>query len=461
MAERKQPEPRNHTSAPEIKLPEALAEERLVLGAILSGTPFSVAADLLSVNDLSLESHRRIWLRMSEVAARSTPVDATTLANELKAHGQLESIAQGALGPLSYLTSLSAETPAIENLQAYCSIIKSRSLERQLFALNRRFAKGILSGTMDIRQALDSLGAEVQKLQDEASSGQREEGQTPEEVIANYPGGISSFLDPSLRPQGHRTCFTKLDELTGGFLGGQLIVLSGRTSSGKSMLALNIAHNFVFQDPPIPTAIFTFEMPASELLNRMISSMSGVAQFQIKNNFLDADKRRRMAEALSKITEAPLRISGRESQSVGHICAQSRRMVKKSGIKFIVIDHLGLIDSDSGGNTNRAQEINKWTRRLKLLAMELNIPVLLLCQLSRPGKDKTAKRPDLEDLKDSSGIEQDADIVMFTYRPWLFQRDDDSLKDKAELLICKHRDGELASIPLIFNGSILKFLNAE
>lgn len=460
MGDRSKPEPRNHAPTPEIKLPEAIAEEKLVLGAILSGTPFSVAADLLAVHDLSLESHRRIWLRMSEVAARGVPCDRVVIANELKAHGQLESVSYGALGGLAYLASLGDEIPAVESLTAYANIVKSRSLERQLFTLNRRFAKGILSGTLDIRQALDSLGAEVQKLQDEAAAGDRNEGKSTEEVILEYPGGLPALLDPSLRPQGWRTCYSQVDDKLGGFMPGQLLVLSGRTASGKTAWALNVVHNFIFQDPPIPSAIFSFEMPPSALINRLISTISGVAAYRIRNNFLNADERRRMAEAVGKLQDAPLRFAGQEAQDINLICSSARKMVK-AGIKFIVIDHLNLIDSTRAGNVNRAEEINRFTRRLKLLAMELQIPILLLCQLKQFNSKEVGRKPELEDLKDSSAISQDADIVMFTFRKWLTDKSNDDLKDKAELIIAKNRDGEIFDCPLIYNGSILKFLNAD
>lgn len=454
MADRKKPEPAK-SAVQEIILPSDLQAEKTVLGAILSGTPFAAIADLLRVDDWSIESHRRCAARMAEIHARGVPVDRLTLANELRVHGQLESV-----GGLSFLADLGRDAPALENLAAHAGIIKTKSIERQLFTLNRRFAKGILSGSLDVRQALDSLIVDAQKLQDEAHARDQEDGSTPAAIIDAFPGGAQAFLDPTSRPRGIQTGFAKLDDMMGGFKGGELIVLGARPGMGKSSFAMNIAEFIIFGEEPQPVGVFSFEMSADSLLQRMASSCSRVSNYRIRHNYVNADERSRMQLALSKIYDAPLHVHDKGQRTIGEIISTIRRGVQKQGWVMTVIDYLQLINSSGRFNTKN-DEVSDWTRRLKLLAMELNHPILLLSQLKRLGnsgqKTDEKRKPTLEDLRDSGSIEQDADAVALLHRPEVYSPDRDDLKGKAELLLAKQRNGPMGRIPLIFEGQFTRF----
>lgn len=453
------------TEAPqpaEVKLPCDPAVERLVLGAVLSGTPFATASELLQADDFSLEIHRRVFLRMADLHKRAAPIDYAAVANELRLHGQLESIAQGTVGPLEYLVSLSRDAPALPNLESHCRILKDRSLERQLFQVNRRYAKGVLSGTLDVKQALDSLAAEVQRLQDAAYVGSGERpGKNPREIIEGFTGGIEAFLNPELRPRGLMSGLHKLDEMMGGFRGGQIITIAGRTSAGKSALALNIVEKLaVREEDPVACGYFTFEMPGSAMVNRLISSRARVDDFRIRNNYINAAERRRMQEALAEIVEAPIYMLEQEYHKINDVCAQLRQLVRKSEVRLAVVDHLGLVRSDMRFD-NKAQELDMFMQRLKLTAMDLDIPILVLCQLKRPPNQTAGKPPELEDLKDSSGIEQNSDAVLMIWREWLLKSDREDNKEKGTIFIRKQREGSIGAVKVKFLSGFTRFENAD
>lgn len=434
-------------------LPCNLDSERMILGSILlNGERYQQVAGVIEADDFSLESHRRIFLRMQELQAAGDSIDRVTVANALMRIGQLQSV-----GGLTYLSSLDSGLPEIPNPDSYARIVKEKAtLRKTIFAAQALISRCYDEG-QDSAAILTQADADIQRLN---AGSQLHAGLTPAQVIEAYPGGISAFLQPSLRPKGMQTGFFKLDDMTGGFHGGQLVVLAGRTSSGKSAFAMNITEKLLFEDK-IPCDIFTFEMQDWEILNRMMSSRAKVSNYRIKHDFVGPAERRRMQEALSEIVDAPLLVSGKQVQDIHHICSQIERSVDKRGSRFVVIDHLGLLHSDGRSKDNRAQEISNWTRRLKLLAGKKNIVILLLCQLSRVPKQMLGKKHSLEDLKDSSSIEQDADMVMFTWREVLFRDAREDLKDKAEILIRKQRNGAIGEIPLKFFGDLTRFCNPD
>jgi replicative DNA helicase len=434
-------------------LPSNIDAERFVLGSILLNQDvYFQVAGALDADDFSLEKHRRIFARMKDLYEAGEKIDRVTLANELIKRGQLESV-----DGLAYLVSLDEGLPEIKNLDSYIRIVKDKSTLRRLIFSAQKIIDRCLIGEEDPAEILAGAEETLLKL-GEARAGERLE--TPESIISKFPGGVSAFLDPSQRVSGLSTGFTKFDEMTGGMHGGELIILAARPSMGKTALALNIAQH-VATHPQMrkPVAIFSLEMSSASLLTRLLCAAARVDQHKFRAGYLNQEERRRLQVALSDLTESPLFLDDTAGVNLMDVHAKLRRMKAEHGLSLVVIDYLQLMSS-RGRAENRNQEVSAISRGLKLMAKDLDVPFLVLSQLSRASETRPGDhKPQLSDLRDSGSIEQDADLVMFIYRAEVYHRDREDLKGLADLIIAKQRNGPIGTVPLRFLGQFTRFEN--
>ncbi len=434
-------------------LPASLDTERFVLGTILlNDTYYLQVAGALDVDDFSLEKHRRIFGRMKDLYEKGERIDRVTLADELIKQGQLESV-----DGLAYLVSLDDGLPEISNVDSYIRIVKDKSTLRKMIFNAQKVIDRCLIGEEGPDQILASAEESLQKLGESRANDQLI---TADAVLASFPGGIGAFLDPSQRLRGLSTGFTKFDEMTGGLNGGELIILAARPAMGKTALAMNIAQH-VATHPQMrkPVAVFSLEMSSSSLLTRLLCAGARVDQHKFRAGFLNQDERRKLQVTLANITESPLFLDDTPGVNLMDVHAKLRRMKAQHGLSLVVIDYLQLMSS-RGRSENRNQEVSAISRGLKLLAKDLDVPFLVLSQLSRAAETRPGDHtPQLSDLRDSGSIEQDADIVMFIYREEVYKRDREDLKGLAEVIIAKQRNGPIGKVPLRFLGAYTRFEN--
>ncbi|MGA2186205.1 MAG: replicative DNA helicase [Bryobacteraceae bacterium] len=434
-------------------LPANLDAERFVLGSILlDDSTFIETAGLLEAGDFSLEKHRRIFQRMTELFERGERIDRVTLANELMKLGQLESV-----DGLSYLVSLDDGLPHIANLESYVRIVKDKSLLRRIIFSSQKLIDRCFIGEDDPNEILAGAEENLLKLGDSRSSDALANCDT---IIRDYEGGVNAFLDPSKRIKGLSTGYLKLDEMTGGLHGGELLILAGRPSMGKTALALNIAQHIATNSQARQTvAVFSLEMSKESLLTRMICAGARVDQQKFRAGYLNQDERRQLQLSANELVKAPLFIDDTAGINIMDMHAKLRRLRSESGLGLVIVDYLQLM-TGRGRFENRNAEVSSLSRGFKLLAKELKVPMLVLSQLSRaPETRQGDHRPQLSDLRESGSIEQDADLVAFIFREEIYKPDREDLKGKAELLVAKQRNGPIGRVNLFFLKHCTKFEN--
>jgi replicative DNA helicase len=312
-----------------------------------------------------------------------------------------------------------------------------------------------LAGEEDPDQILAGAEETLLKLGDARVKGGL---QTAGQILEDYEGGISAFLDPSKRIKGISTGFAKFDEYTGGLHGGDLFILAARPSVGKTALALNIAQH-VSMKLKQTVAVFSLEMSKESLLTRMLCSTARVDSQKFRGGFLSQDERRKLSHAVNEMAEAPLWVDDSAGLHLMDMHAKLRRLQSERKLGLVIVDYLQLM-TGRGRYENRVQEVSALSRGMKLLAKELNVPMLVLSQLSRaPEMRQGDHRPQLSDLRESGSIEQDADLVAFIFREEMYKRDNEDLKGLAELIIAKQRNGPVGTVNLVFLHSQTKFEN--
>jgi|SRR5579862_4426618 len=431
-------------------MPSNVEVERSVLGAVLLDDGlFVTTAASLTPDDFSLEKHRRIFARMTELQARGEPIDRITVANELMKHGELESC-----DGLSYIVSLDDHLPMTLNIDGYVRIVKEKSILRRIIFAGQHMMNRALMGEEDPQTILAGAQEGLLRL---GNSDTRTCIATPSQVLEGYPGGMNAFLNPSEAPRGLSTGFLKLDEKTNGLQNGDLVVLAGRPSMGKTALALNIASHAAWQSHR-KIAIFSLEMSKEAIATRLVTTSARVNQHKYRAGYLSADDRKRLNDATQHFLVSGIRLDD-QAAMVLDIHSKCRRMKAAEGLDLVIIDYLQLIQSP-GKNPNRNQEISEMSRSLKLMAKDLEAPIIVLSQLSRACEVRQGDhRPQLSDLRDSGSIEQDADVVMFVYREEVYNRDREDLKGAAELILAKQRNGPVGKIELLFLHELIKFEN--
>ena len=440
------------THTTEKGLPTNVDAERFVLGSILLDDSFYIqAAGSLESDDFSLEKHRRIFRRMGDLHERAEKIDRITVANELMKTNELE-----ACDGLSYLVSLDDGLPQLPNVDSYIRIVKDKAVLRRIILASQHMINRCL---LDAEEPDEILAGAEETLLKLGEARVKSGLMNADQILRGYEGGINAFLDPSKRIKGLSTGFTRLDEYTGGLHGGDLVIVAARPSMGKTALALNIAQHVALKLKQT-VAVFSLEMSKESLLTRMLCSAARVDSQRFRAGFLSQEERRKLNQALHELVEAPLWIDDTPGLHLMDMHAKLRRLQsERQHIGLVVLDYLQLM-SGQGRFENRNQEVSALSRGLKLLAKELNVPMMVLSQLSRAVENRPGDhRPQLSDLRESGSIEQDADLVGFIFREEVYHRDREDLRGLAELIVAKQRNGPVGTVNLVFLHSQTKFEN--
>jgi replicative DNA helicase len=427
------------------------AEQSVIGGLMLDNKAWERVGDKLVAEDFYRRDHRLIFDAIGELAERNQPCDAVTVSEFLDRKGQIEEA-----GGLAYLGQLAMDTPSAANTVAYADIVRERSMLRELIRVGGEIAGSAFQS--DGRDAASLVDAAERSVFEIAEKGHRRgSGFVPlKEILPRTIDRLDELQSSEGHVTGAPTGFDDLDRMTAGLHPGDLVIIAGRPSMGKTSLAMNIAEHIAISAAK-PVAIFSMEMSAEQLSFRMISSLGRVNQSHLRTgNFSDEDWHR-INSAVSVMSNASVFIDDSPALNPTEVRARARRLKREHGLGLIVVDYLQLMQV-SGSGENRATEISEISRSLKALAKELSLPVIALSQLNRSVEQRTDKRPVMSDLRESGAIEQDADLIAFIYRDEVYNKDT-LRKGIADIIVAKQRNGPIGDIQLTFLGEYTKFEN--
>lgn len=432
-------------------IPYSIEAEQAVIGGILiDSNSVAAVSEIIKEQDFYFEHNKNIFAAMQVLFNSNQPIDIVTVANLLEQYGNLE-----AIGGVNYLSSVAASVPTTANISQYAEIVSQKALLRRLVEAGGKIADLGYNAPDGVEAAVE----EAEKIVFDILQNKDSQGIVHiKEVLGTSFTMMSEMADKKGKVSGVPTGFGYLDQMTSGLQNSDLILIAARPAMGKTSFALNIAQNAAIRNG-VTTAIFNLEMSKEQLANRIICGEAMVSGNKLKEGSLDADDWIRIGENLAQIEQAPIFIDDSSSVTVSEIRAKCRRLKQRYNLGLVIIDYLQLMQ---GGRSdgNRQQEVSEISRSLKILAKELNIPIITLSQLSRGPEGRTNKRPMLSDLRESGAIEQDADIVIFLYRDEYYNPDSPD-KNIAECIIAKHRNGETGTIKLWWDGSHTKFMHLE
>ncbi|HEV2395573.1 MAG TPA: replicative DNA helicase [Candidatus Sulfotelmatobacter sp.] len=432
-------------------LPANVDAERSILGAILlDNFAYNQAAEHLRTEDFSLDSHRRIYACMVDLAESSRPIDMITLIEELDRHKDLQPI-----GDVAYVSSLVEGVPERPSIEHYVRIVRDKALLR-----------GVISAaTTAIARASDQSDSAEDVLSDtEAAIFQLSEKRIGrgfmgiQEIVRETFGSVDALLQRGQRITGLATHYNDLDEMTSGLQRSDLVIIAARPSMGKTAFVMNIAENASIEDQQV-VAVFSLEMSREALLMRLLCSQARVDAHKMRTGSLWQDDTKRVVKAMEQLAHAPIYIDDTPGISLSEMRAKVRRLKQAQGrLDLIVVDYLQLMSGGGKRFENRTQEVSAISRGLKALAKELQVPVIALSQLSRAPESRGGDhRPQLADLRESGSIEQDADLVMFIFREEVYKQDDPELQGRAEIIIAKQRNGPIGRVKMAFLKHCTRF----
>ena len=432
------------------------AEQSVIGGLLLENEALDKVADILNAEDFYQFDHKTIFQHIAKLIERNRPADIVTVAESLESMAELTQI-----GGIAYLASLAQNTPTAANIRRYAEIVRERAIMRKLVTVGSGIADSAYSPNgRDAQQLLDEAEAKIFQI---AEGGKRSsEGFQDIKVLLPQVAERIDMLFSRDNPSdvtGIPTGFSDLDSMTSGFQGGDLVIVAGRPSMGKTAFSINIAEN-VALDTGLPVAIFSMEMASTQLAMRMIGSVGRLDQHRMRTGRLEDEDWEKLTTALGKLNEAPIFIDEGAALSSFDVRARARRLHRQCGkLGLIVVDYLQLMAAPAGRQgENRATEISEISRSLKALAKELDVPVVALSQLNRSVEQRPDKRPVMSDLRESGAIEQDADLILFIYRDEVYNPDSTD-KGTAEIIIAKQRNGPIGRVRLTFIGEHTRFEN--
>ena len=434
--------------------PYSLEAEQAVLGGLmLENGAWDQIADKLNEDDFHLFDHRIIFQAISELAYHNQPFDVVTLADKIK---HAENSAINNKNVTAYIATLAKETPTAANISAYADIVREKSILRKLASTGTEIASSAYQTKgQDSRQLLDIAEKKIFEIGDH---GQRQLSgfKDMKVLLKTTVERIDELYERGDSITGIATGFDQFDENTSGLQNGDLIIVAGRPSMGKTSLTMNIAEYAAIQKQS-SIAIFSMEMPSHQLTMRMLSSIGRINQQSIRTGKLTEEDWPRLTSAVSMLSEAKIFIDDSPALSPTEIRARARRLKREHGLSMIIIDYLQLMQiTDS--SENRTNDVSEISRSLKALAKELNVPVIALSQLNRSLEQRTDKRPVMSDLRESGAIEQDADLIVFIYRDEVYN-DESPDKGTAEIIVAKQRNGPIFKSRLTFLGQYTRFEN--
>ncbi len=448
---------RGQVNAPDYgKLPpQAVDLEEAVLGALmLDKEALTDVVEILKKDSFYKDAHQKIYEAILDLFQKAEPIDILTVTQELKKRGELEIIG----GPF-YIAQLTNRVASSANVEFHARIISQKHIQRELIKISSDTIKKAYDETIDVFDLLD--GAEA-KLFEVAEGSIRRSYEDMNKLLHKAVKQLE-IISKSDGTSGVPTGFTNLDRVTGGFQKSDMIVIAARPGMGKTAFVLSLARNAAV-DYKKGVALFSLEMSSLQLVNRLISSETEIAGEKLKKGNLEPYEWEQLNARIGKLTNAPIYINDTPGLSVFELRAQCRRLKAEKDIQMVIIDYLQLMTASLEGKGNREQEISAISRAVKGIAKELDIPVIALSQLSRAVETRGGdKRPQLSDLRESGAIEQDADMVMFIYRPEYYSitadEDGNSTQGLGELIIAKHRNGSTEDVKIRFQNHLAKFVN--
>ncbi len=439
-----------------LKLPphSVEAEQSVLGGLLLENEAFDRIADIIGADDFYRHDHRIIFEHVSRLIEHGRPADIVTVAEALDSGAQLAGV-----GGIAYLGALAQNVPSAANIRRYAEIVRERAVMRKLVEVGTGIAESAFTPQgKDAAQLLDEAEAKIFEI---AEGGRR--GTQGFVDIRTLLPQVADRIDQLFQREGGSdvtgipTGFTDLDSMTSGLQPGDLVIVAGRPSMGKTAFSLNIAEN-VALDSGLPVAVFSMEMGATQLAMRMIGSVGRLDQHKMRTGRLEDEDWVRLTHALGRLNDAPLFIDESAGLNALEVRARARRLHRQCGrLGLIVVDYLQLMAATRQGE-NRATEISEISRALKALAKELDVPVVALSQLNRSLEQRPNKRPVMSDLRESGAIEQDADLILFIYRDQVYNPDSPD-KGTAEIIIGKQRNGPIGTVRLTFLGEHTRFEN--
>jgi replicative DNA helicase len=441
--------------ADQVNMPPAAveAEKSLLGGLMMDNHAWDRIAGRVSEVDFYRPDHRAIFNAIFLLSERTQPFDAVTVSEHLESLNKLTEA-----GGLPYLAALVKDTPSTANILSYADIVRERSLLRELIEVGNDIAASAFNPEGRTgKELVDDAERHVFEIAEKGTRGKKDFVRL-NSICSDMVDRLDKLHGAGEAITGLSTGFDAFDEKTQGLQKGDLIILAGRPSMGKTTLALNIAENAAFKlEDPMPVAIFSMEMSTEQLALRFVSSLGQVRQQHLRNGkFSDSDWPR-ITTALDQMAQAPVYIDDTPSLSPSDLRSRARRLKRQHSIGLIVVDYLQLMQVP-GTAENRTTEISYISRSLKALARELDVPVIALSQLNRSVEQRPDRRPIMSDLRESGAIEQDADLVIFIYRDDQYHKDSER-KGQADVMIAKHRNGETGDLILTFRGEFSRFEN--
>lgn len=433
--------------------PQDIEAEQAVIGSMLTDQEaVNAAVETLKPEDFYREDNKIIYSALLNLYNKAQAIDIITLKSELSAMGKLD-----AIGGLEYIAELPEKVPTTSNVERYIKIVEEKSMLRNLIKAANDIIDAGYDQTEDVEDIMDEA---EKKIFNVVQNREQNIGfASISDVLVESFTKLEELYNSKQTVTGIPTGFADLDRKTAGLHGSELILVAARPAMGKSAFALNIG-TYAATRAKVPVAIFNLEMSKDQLANRILCSEALVDSNHVRTGELTDDELAKLAEASGELSQAPIYICDTPGISVMEIRARCRKLKMEKNIGLIIIDYLQLIQGSAKNANNRVQEIAEISRSLKILAKELNVPVIALSQLSRAVEARDDHRPMLSDLRESGSIEQDADIVMFLYRDDYYNQESNK-KNIAEVIIAKQRAGETGTVELAWVGQYTKFGNLE
>ena len=435
--------------------PQDIVAEKSLLGAIMiAENTITEVLNIVRPSDFYESRHQTIYEAMINLYDRHKPIDLLTLTAELKSIKKLKSI-----GGAEYLTELSNFVPAAAHARAYAEIVERASTRRRLIKAGTEIAEKAYEDDANVG---DLVGTAEKQLFEVSDKIIKSDYVPMNELLADAFDRIEELHKNKGALRGLKTGFRDLDKKTAGFQQGDLIIVGARPAMGKTTFAQNLAYNIASINKR-GVLFFSMEMAAGEIIDRMISDVSGVDNWKMRTGNISDEEFSRIGDALAEMDEIPIYIDDTSSMTVMELRNKARRAAHDHDIGIVIVDYLTLIQGSDRYRGQRVQEVTEISRGLKILARELKIPVVALAQLSRNVTGREDPRPVLSDLRESGSIEQDADLVMFLHRPDYYRQNDDNYEEThiTELLIQKHRHGAIGKIELYFHPELLRFMSLD
>lgn len=434
--------------------PHSVEAEQSVLGGLmLDANAWDSVGDVLTAEDFYRPDHRLIYESIGLLAGEGKACDVITVSEHLERSGRLEDA-----GGLAYIGRLASDTPTAANIRAYAGIVRERSLLRRLAKAGSEIAASVFQQQGEsARELVDRAEQAVFEIAEQGARG-HEGALSVRSLLPALIDKIDEWHNNPDALRGLPTGFTDFDRKTGGLRGGDLMIIAGRPSMGKTTLAVNIAeYAAVNPDIRASVAIFSMEMPSEQVITRMLSSIGGVPLNAIRSGKVADEDWARITSATSQLSEAKIFVDETPGLTPTELRARARRVKREHGLDLVVVDYLQLMQV-AGTKENRATEIAEISRGLKALAKELNCPVIALSQLNRGVEQRQEKKPVMSDLRESGALEQDADMILLIYREEVYDKNT-TKKGLAEIELAKHRNGEIGTILLTFQGPFSRFVN--